>query len=86
MKQGTLNITFSIFPVDSLSDSRQMIYRLAIVQTLASGCCDFIAQCIMVPINRCIYMNHPFIHLNIQRSTVVGFCGIKISVLFSFLH
>ena len=49
MKEGTLNITFSIFPVDSLSDSRQMIYRLAIVQTLASGCCDFIAQCIMVP-------------------------------------
>ena len=58
MKRGILNITFSIVPVDSLSDSRQIIYRLAIVQTLASGCCDFIAQCIMVSINHCTYMNH----------------------------
>ena len=62
MKRGILNITFSIVPVDSLSDSRQIIYRLAIVQTLASGCCDFIAQCIMVCINHCTYMNHQFIH------------------------
>ena len=62
MKRGILNITFSIVPVDSLSDSRQIIYRLAIVQTLANGCCDFIAQCIMVSINHCTYMNHQFIH------------------------
>ena len=62
MKRGILNITFSIVSVDSLSDSRQIIYRLAIVQTLASGCCDFIAQCIMVRINHCTYMNHQFIH------------------------
>ena len=86
MQYNTLSLAFSIVPVDTLSGSRQLIYRVAIVQTVASGCCDFIAQCIMVRINHCTYMNHQFIHLNPQRSTVVGLCGIKISVSLSFLH
>ena len=68
----------------------EMIIRLGVVQTVVSGCCDFMAQCIMVRINHSKYLseilNHPFIHLNLQRYTVVGFCGIKISVSLSFLH
>jgi hypothetical protein len=33
-----------------LGGGQLIIFRLAIVQTTASGCCDFIAQCIMVHI------------------------------------
>ena len=58
--------------------SYQIIYRLGIVQTIASGCCDFIAQCIMVPwrisIKELSVYSHKF-----TRSTVIGLCGIKIS-------
>ena len=35
-----------------------MIFRVSIVQTVANGCCDFIAQCALVRINHCTY--HPF--------------------------
>ena len=59
MQDDNLSLTFSLVPLDSPNDSRIPIYRLAIVQTVASGCCDFIAQFIMVRINHCIYMNHP---------------------------
>ena len=38
----------------------QTIFPLAILQTLASGACDFIAQCIMVRISHCTYLNHRF--------------------------
>ena len=72
-----------------VTDTQLMILRLGIVQTVASGCCDSIAQCIMVRINdsSCTYLNDPFIRLiNLQRSIVVGLCGIKISVLLSFLR
>ena len=34
-----------------------MMFRLGVVQTVASGCCDFIAQCIMVRINHSTYLN-----------------------------
>ena len=64
--------TISILPV---------IFRFQIVQAVASGCCDFLAQCILVRINHCTY--HPiiyFIHVNLRRFTVVGSCGVKISV------
>ena len=64
--------TISILPV---------IFRFQIVQAVASGCCNFLAQCILVRINHCTY--HPiiyFIHVNLRRFTVVGSCGVKISV------
>ena len=37
-------------PEESLSGEfqRKSIYRLAIIQTVASGCCELIAQCVMV--------------------------------------
>ena len=59
-------------------DSLPMLYRLWHAQTVASGGCDFIGQCIIGRINR--YTYHNFIHLNLQRSTVVGSCGVKTSV------
>ena len=63
-----------------------ILLRLAIVQTVASGFCDFIAQCIMVRINHCTYMIIRYIHLNLQRSTAAGLFGNEISVSLSFLH
>ena len=60
------------------------LYNLTLVQTTASGCCDFLAQSILVRMNHwhssCPY--HPFYspQLNSQRSTVVGSCGVRISV------
>ena len=39
-----------------------MLFHLGIVQIIASGCCDFIAQCIIVSVNHCTYhcTYHPF--------------------------
>ena len=34
------------------------IFSIGIVQGVTSGCCDFLAQCILVRINHCTY--HPF--------------------------
>ena len=39
-------------------DYQSMLFRIGIVQTAVFGCCDFIAQCILVRINHCTY--HPF--------------------------
>ena len=61
----------------SVAQSRVLI-SVEIVQTIASGCCDFVAQCILVRIKHCTY--HPFYSLNLQRSTVVGSSGVIISV------
>ena len=59
MKYSTSG-TMGIFPtLELLTDAQLMISRLGIVQTVVSGCCDLIAQCIMVRINHCTYMNHP---------------------------
>ena len=54
------------------------LFVLQIIQSTVSGCCDFLAQCVLVRINHCTY--HPFNHLNLQRSTDVGSSGAKISV------
>ena len=61
-------------------DALPMLTRLGDAQTTANGCCDFIAQCILVRINHPI-IRFKFIHLYLQRSTVVGSCGVKIPVL-----
>ena len=67
------------------SCERQVV--LAILDNIAIGCCDFLAQCILVRINDCCYIR--FIHLNFPRSTVVGSCGVRVKILsasWSFLH
>ena len=33
------------------TDSQPMLYRFSIVRGVVSGCCDFLAQCILVRIN-----------------------------------
>ena len=61
MKYSTSG-TMGIFPtLELLTDAQLMIFRLGIVQTVVSGCCDLIAQCIMVRINDSsyTYLNHP---------------------------
>ena len=47
-------------PSLSVTDIQLIILRLGIIQSVASGCCDLIAQCIMVCINHCTYLNSPF--------------------------
>ena len=39
--------------------SQTMVFRLWIVQTFATGYCDYIAQCIMVRLNHCTLLNNP---------------------------
>ena len=34
-------------------DSQPMLFRIMIVQITANGCCDFLAQCILVRIKNC---------------------------------
>ena len=68
-----------------------IIFHLGIVQTLASGCCDFIAQCIMVRIvinSSCTYLNHPFYSLKsskIYRCWIVWDQNIRVVIIPSLL-
>ena len=58
-------------------DTLSMMFLLQFVQSIVNGCCDVIAQFILVRINIVIR----FIHLNLQleRSTDVGSWGAIIS-------
>ena len=65
-----------------------MMFRLGVVQTVASGCCDFIAQCIMVRINHYTYLNNPsYSHKSskIYRCWIVWDQNIRIIIFPSFL-
>jgi hypothetical protein len=63
------------------NDSESLLFRIYVVQNVANGTCDFIAQCILVRIKKTIVPIICFIHLNhLQRSSVVGSCGVKIFV------
>ena len=57
---------------------QSMLFSITIVQTTSNGCCDFIAQCTLVRINR-LYLSSILTLKFSQRSTVVGSCGVKIS-------
>ena len=84
---SVIQLRLSTLPVPSqllVIDSQSLLFRIAIVKTTVFSCCDFIAQCTLVCINHCIHIY--FIHINPQRSTVVGSCGVKISGLRLFLH
>ena len=88
MKYSTSG-TMGIFPtLDLLTDAQLMIFRLGIVQTVVSGCCDLIAQCIMVRINYCTYLNHPFYSTKsskIYRCWIVWDQNIRFVIIPSFL-
>jgi hypothetical protein len=68
------------------NDSQSMIFRIYIVQTVANGSCDFIAQCILVRINHCTY--HPFYSpksSKIFRCWIVWGKDIRVVIIPSFL-
>ena len=61
-------------PSLSVTDIQLIILRLGIIQSVASGCCDLIAQCIMVCINHCTYLNPPF--YSPSKSSKIYLCWI----------
>jgi hypothetical protein len=66
--------------------SNSMSYRVGIVQIVANGSCDFIAQCILVCINHCTY--HPFYSpksSKIFRCWIVWGKDIRVAIIPSFL-
>jgi hypothetical protein len=66
--------------------SQSMSYRVDIVQGVANGSCDFIAQCILVCINHCTY--HPFYSpksSKIFRCWIVWGKDIRVVIIPSFL-
>ena len=79
MRIGELSPQFQI----SLAS---MIYHITIVQAIAIGSSDFIAQCILVRINHCI--NHPLYSLEsskIFRCWIVWSKDIRVVIIPSFL-
>ena len=62
-------------------DLQTVFDRFGVVQEAVNACCDFTVQCVIVRINHSIVSIICFIHLNFQRSTVVGLSGVKIFVL-----
>ena len=70
-----LYTSLNALPVQLQLDLYSMFFRINIAQAVLSGCCDVIGQCILVSINH--YSSS--IHLTLQRSTVVGLCGVRIS-------
>ena len=67
--------SLNTLPVQLQLDLQSIIFRIEIVQNVLFGCCDVIGQCILVSTNHFTSS----IHLNLQRSTVVGLCGVRIS-------
>jgi hypothetical protein len=63
------------------NDSQSMALHIEIFRTVVAGSCDLIYQCILVRMNRWAIVPIHFIHLNLQRSSVVGSCGVEIFVL-----
>jgi hypothetical protein len=68
------------------SESQPILFQLSIIQTTVSGCCDFIAQCIIVRINYFIY--HPFYSTKsskIYRCWIVWGQDIRVVIIPAFL-
>ena len=68
-------------------DLQPIFLRLLIVQTIATGCCDFLAQCILVRISHCT--NHPPFYSpkssKIYRCWIVWGQDIRVVIIPSFL-
>ena len=67
-------------------DSGPILFRVLLLQTTANGCCDFLAQCILVRINHCIC--HPFYwpkFSKIYRCWIVWGHDIRVVIIPSFL-
>ena len=72
-----------------LSDLNSMIYSFTVVQTTASGCCDFIAQCILVRVNHChgayYHLFYSHISSKIYRCWIVWGQNIRVVIIPSLL-
>ena len=66
-----------------------MLSCILIIQAIANGCCDFLAQCILVRINHCTYHWHlfywPIISSKIYRCWIVWGQDIRVVIIPSFL-
>ena len=70
------------------TDSQPMIFRILIVQAIASGCCDFLTQCILVRINSDHCTCHPFYwpkSSKIYRCWIVWGKNIRVAIFPSIL-
>ena len=75
-------------PPQLQTDSLPMMFRISIIQTTASGCCDFLAQCILVRMNHYTCHWHPFYWQKcskIYRCWVVWGQDIPVVIIPSFL-
>ena len=79
-----------IFEVSNNSICKNSIFyqllQWGLVQIIATACCDFIAQCIIVRINHCTY--HPFYSpksAKIYRCWIVWGQNIRVVIIPSFL-
>jgi hypothetical protein len=83
------NITFLKFSCErQRSLTASLALRLLIVQSTVNGCCDFLAQCILVRINHCIRVYHSFYSLKlskIYRCWIVWGQNIRVVIVPSFL-
>jgi hypothetical protein len=76
----------ALSPQDQKNDSQSMAFHINIVQTVANGSCDFIAQCILVRINHRAY--HSFYSpksSKIFRCWIVWGKDIRVAIIPSFL-
>ena len=67
-------------------DYQSMLSRIIIFQGTVNGCCDFIAQCVIVCVNHCTY--HPFYSrksAKIYRCWIVWGQNILVVIIPSFL-
>ena len=68
------------------NESQPIFFRVLIAQTTASGCCDFLAQCILVRINHCTC--HPFYSpksSKIYRCWIMWGQNIRVAIIPLFL-
>ena len=80
MRLNTLPVQLQI---DLQSES--ILFRIAIVQITLSGCCDLIAQCILVRINHCTYLFYSPKSSQIYRCWIVWGKNIRVVIFPSFL-
>ena len=81
---SVLQLRMQALSLQLQSELQPILTRIYAVQATVNACCDFTSQSIIVRINHSNLNYHPFIHLDLQRSIVVGSCGEKIfgSLLF----
>ena len=83
------NISFMGVFFPPLTNPEGIIFRLEVVQTVASGCCDFLAQCIMVrykPLDLSESFDlFTYIFLKIYRCWIVWDQNIRFVIIPSFL-